>query len=53
MLSMFAEGTERSGPGGSVPLMPLNGKDKDSRTKEEHHKLMNGNSGDSPDWVCV
>lgn len=45
------DGTERSGPGGSAPLMPLNGsKDKDSRTKEEHLKLMNGNSGDSPDW---
>lgn len=45
------DGTERSGSGGSAPLMPLNGsKDKDSRTKEEHLKLMNGNSGDSPDW---
>lgn len=45
------DGTERSGTGGSAPLMPLNGsKDKDSRTKEEHLKLMNGNSGDSPDW---
>jgi len=52
MFSMIAEGTERSGPGGSVPLLPINGKDKDNRTKEEHHKLMNGNSGDSPDWVC-
>ena len=48
------EGTERSGSGGSLPLLPSNGRDKDSRTKEEHHKLMNGNSGaglgDSPDW---
>ncbi|XP_057833591.2 phosphatidylinositol:ceramide inositolphosphotransferase isoform X2 [Cryptomeria japonica] len=40
---------ERSGPGGSLPLISINGRDKDSRTKEEHHKLMNGNSGDSPD----
>uniref|UniRef100_A0A0D6R631 Sphingomyelin synthase-like domain-containing protein n=1 Tax=Araucaria cunninghamii TaxID=56994 RepID=A0A0D6R631_ARACU len=43
------EGTERSGSGSSLPLLPINGRDKDSRTKEEHHKLMNGNSGDSPD----
>ena len=44
MFSMIAEGTERSGPGSSVPLLPINGKYKDNRTKEEHHKLMNGNS---------
>lgn len=24
---------------------------KDNKTKEETHKLMNGNSGDSADWV--
>eukprot|EP00252_Welwitschia_mirabilis_P021099 TRINITY_DN5303_c0_g1_i1.p1 TRINITY_DN5303_c0_g1~~TRINITY_DN5303_c0_g1_i1.p1 ORF type:complete len:318 (-),score=11.88 TRINITY_DN5303_c0_g1_i1:554-1507(-) len=44
------EGTDRFGAGSSLPLMPITGEgDKDSRTKE-HHKLMNGNSGDSPDW---
>jgi hypothetical protein len=32
-------------------LLPLNTKDKDSRTKEENHKLLNGNSGDPADWV--
>ncbi|PIA54520.1 hypothetical protein AQUCO_00900814v1 [Aquilegia coerulea] len=32
------------------PLLPLVTKDKDSRTKEEHHKLLNGNSGDTVDW---
>ncbi|XP_059428216.1 phosphatidylinositol:ceramide inositolphosphotransferase 1 [Corylus avellana] len=31
-------------------LLPLNTKDKDSRTKEENHKLSNGNSGDPADW---
>ncbi|PIA48181.1 hypothetical protein AQUCO_01400630v1 [Aquilegia coerulea] len=33
------------------PLLPLVTKDKDSRTKEEHHKLLNGNSGDTVDRV--
>ncbi|XP_043697937.1 phosphatidylinositol:ceramide inositolphosphotransferase 1-like [Telopea speciosissima] len=32
------------------PLLPLSGKDKASKTKEEHHVLLNGNSGDSADW---
>ncbi|XP_062165986.1 phosphatidylinositol:ceramide inositolphosphotransferase 1 [Alnus glutinosa] len=31
-------------------LLPLNTKEKDSRTKEENHKLSNGNSGDPADW---
>ncbi|KAF8395197.1 hypothetical protein HHK36_019139 [Tetracentron sinense] len=35
--------------GTTSPLLPLNNKDKDSWTKEEHHKLLNGNSGDT-DW---
>lgn len=29
-------------------LLPLS---KDSKTKEENHKLLNGNSGDPADWV--
>nr|DAD28367.1 TPA_asm: hypothetical protein HUJ06_029835 [Nelumbo nucifera] len=33
--------------GTSSPLLPLSTKDKD-----EHHKLLNGNSGDTADWVC-
>ncbi|KAF8396858.1 hypothetical protein HHK36_018493 [Tetracentron sinense] len=36
--------------GTTFPLLPLNTKDKDGRTKEEHHKLLNGNSGDTADW---
>ncbi|KAK4268684.1 hypothetical protein QN277_025300 [Acacia crassicarpa] len=31
-------------------LLPLSNKDKDGRTKEETHKLLNGNSGDPADW---
>ncbi|XP_027350815.1 phosphatidylinositol:ceramide inositolphosphotransferase 1-like [Abrus precatorius] len=31
-------------------LLPLSTKDKDGRTKEENHKLLNGNSGDPADW---
>ncbi|KAJ9694849.1 hypothetical protein PVL29_010364 [Vitis rotundifolia] len=31
-------------------LLPLSTKDKDSKTKEENHKLLNGNSGDPADW---
>ncbi|KAF7825598.1 phosphatidylinositol:ceramide inositolphosphotransferase 1-like [Senna tora] len=30
-------------------LLPLSNKDKDGRTKEENHKLLNGNSGDPAD----
>eukprot|EP00268_Persea_americana_P062512 TRINITY_DN801_c1_g1_i1.p1 TRINITY_DN801_c1_g1~~TRINITY_DN801_c1_g1_i1.p1 ORF type:complete len:316 (+),score=27.20 TRINITY_DN801_c1_g1_i1:445-1392(+) len=35
--------------GGPSPLLPLSAKDKDGWSKEEHHKLLNGNSGDSID----
>eukprot|EP00262_Sarcandra_glabra_P020132 TRINITY_DN791_c0_g1_i4.p1 TRINITY_DN791_c0_g1~~TRINITY_DN791_c0_g1_i4.p1 ORF type:complete len:316 (-),score=30.90 TRINITY_DN791_c0_g1_i4:418-1365(-) len=31
------------------PLLPLSTQYKDSRLKEEHHKLLNGNSGDTAD----
>ncbi|XP_061356452.1 phosphatidylinositol:ceramide inositolphosphotransferase 1-like isoform X1 [Gastrolobium bilobum] len=31
-------------------LLPLSTKDKDGRTKEENHKLLNGNSVDPADW---
>lgn len=34
----------------AATLLPLSTKDKDSRTKEENHKLLNGNSGDPADW---
>ncbi|KAK7287501.1 hypothetical protein RIF29_00781 [Crotalaria pallida] len=34
----------------SVTLLPLSTKDKDGRTKEENHELLNGNSGDPADW---
>ncbi|XP_043702892.1 phosphatidylinositol:ceramide inositolphosphotransferase 1-like isoform X2 [Telopea speciosissima] len=34
----------------SSPLLPLSSKDKESKTREENHKLMNGNSGDAIDW---
>ncbi|KAJ6865158.1 phosphatidylinositol:ceramide inositolphosphotransferase 1-like [Populus alba x Populus x berolinensis] len=37
--------------GGASFLLPLSTKDKDSKTKEENHKLLNGNSVDPPDWV--
>ncbi|XP_026663652.1 phosphatidylinositol:ceramide inositolphosphotransferase-like isoform X2 [Phoenix dactylifera] len=36
--------------GGSPPLLPLSVKEKDSRAKEENHKLLNGNSGENADW---
>lgn len=36
--------------GTSTLLLPLSTKDKDSRTKEENHKLLNGNTGDPADW---
>lgn len=36
---------------GAASSLPLTTKDKDSRTKEENHKLLNGNSGDqAADW---
>ncbi|KAL5740488.1 hypothetical protein ACOSP7_029371 [Xanthoceras sorbifolium] len=36
--------------GNSPLLLPLSMKEKESRTKEENHKLMNGNSVDPTDW---
>jgi hypothetical protein len=37
--------------GGASLLLPLSNKDKDSKTREENHKLLNGNSVDPADWV--
>jgi hypothetical protein len=37
--------------GGASFLLPLSTKDKDSKPKEENHKLLNGNSVDPADWV--
>ncbi|KAL9429378.1 hypothetical protein AB3S75_031234 [Citrus x aurantiifolia] len=31
-------------------LLPVSGKDKEARTNEENHKLLNGNPVDSADW---
>jgi len=39
---------DRTGSTGS--LLPLSNKEKD-KTKEEDHKLLNGNSNDTSDWV--
>eukprot|EP00262_Sarcandra_glabra_P020131 TRINITY_DN791_c0_g1_i3.p1 TRINITY_DN791_c0_g1~~TRINITY_DN791_c0_g1_i3.p1 ORF type:complete len:315 (-),score=35.73 TRINITY_DN791_c0_g1_i3:363-1307(-) len=39
---------DRNG-GNQSPLLPLSGKDRESRSKEDH-KLLNGNSGDTTDW---
>lgn len=36
--------------GGSQQLLPLSTKEKENRTREENHKLLNGNSGDASDW---
>ncbi|GLT89494.1 hypothetical protein SLE2022_074730 [Rubroshorea leprosula] len=35
--------------GNSLFLLPLSTKEKDGRTKEENHKLLNGNAGDPTD----
>ncbi|EXB89991.1 hypothetical protein L484_023644 [Morus notabilis] len=45
----FAELPDRSNGIGSL-LLPVTNKEKDGRTKEETHKLLNGNSGDPADW---
>ncbi|KAI4356550.1 hypothetical protein L6164_000567 [Bauhinia variegata] len=34
----------------AVALLPLSSKDKEGRTKEENHKLLNGNGVDPADW---
>ncbi|KAJ6331594.1 hypothetical protein OIU76_010053 [Salix suchowensis] len=36
--------------GSASLLLPLSTKDKDSKTREENHKLLNGNSLDPADW---
>ncbi|XP_042476552.1 phosphatidylinositol:ceramide inositolphosphotransferase-like isoform X2 [Macadamia integrifolia] len=41
---------DRTNASSSSPLLPLSTKDKESKTKEENHKLLNGNSGDATDW---
>ncbi|KAF5737204.1 phosphatidylinositol:ceramide inositolphosphotransferase 1-like [Tripterygium wilfordii] len=40
---------DRTSGAGSF-LLPVSTKEKDSRTKEENHKLLNGNSADPSDW---
>lgn len=37
--------------GAASLLLPLSTKDKDSKTKEENHKLLNGMAGDPADRV--
>lgn len=44
---MHAELPDRSN-GAAALFLPLT---KDNKTKEENHKQLNGNSGDSADWV--
>lgn len=44
----FQELPDRSNGIGSL-LLPVTTKEKDGRTKEENHKLLNGNSGDPAD----
>lgn len=36
---------------GSQPLLPLNVKEKDGKFREDHRKLLNGNTVDAADWV--
>ncbi|WOL14932.1 phosphatidylinositol:ceramide inositolphosphotransferase-like isoform X1 [Canna indica] len=43
----LAEMPDRSG--GSHPLLPSSAKEKDGKSREEHLKLLNGNSVDTPD----
>lgn len=47
-LTLICIHTELPDRSGAALLLPLS---KDSRTKEENHKLLNGNSGDPTDWV--
>ncbi|XP_075634329.1 phosphatidylinositol:ceramide inositolphosphotransferase 3 isoform X1 [Castanea sativa] len=42
----FPELPDRSSASTSPPLLPLSTKDKDSKNKEEHNKILNGNSVD-------
>ncbi|XP_065854278.1 phosphatidylinositol:ceramide inositolphosphotransferase 1 [Euphorbia lathyris] len=36
--------------GATSLMLPLSNKDRDSKNKEENHKLINGNAGDPADW---
>ena len=36
---------------GVTSLLPSSSKEKEGKSKEENHKLLNGNSGESVDWV--
>lgn len=45
----FPELPDRSNGVGSL-LLPITAKEKDGKTKEENHKLLNGNSADPADW---
>ncbi|MQL97718.1 hypothetical protein Taro_030419 [Colocasia esculenta] len=38
------------GAGTTINLLPVSIKEKESKSKEEHHRLLNGNSVDSIDW---
>ncbi|KAI0531512.1 hypothetical protein KFK09_001068 [Dendrobium nobile] len=46
--SKLPEMPDRSG--GNQALLPLSAKEKESKAKEENHKLLNGNSVDATDW---
>lgn len=46
---IHAELPDRSNAAAAL-FLPLT---KDNKTKEENHKLMNGNTGDSADWVLL
>lgn len=35
---------------GNQPLLPLSTKEKESKAREENHRLLNGNSSDVTDW---
>ena len=55
LLIMRTEVPERNSSGGST-LLPSNTKEKDSQSKEELHKLMNGNGAGidaATDRVCL
>lgn len=38
---------------GSQPLLPLVSKQKEDKSKEEAHKLLDGNSVETLDWVST
>lgn len=40
--------------GPATALLPVSVKDKESKPKEEHHRLLNGNSAEANnDWVIT